>query len=261
MRDQKVKHIVIPQPTMVDDAATPDSILSVVSLSKAYGRHDVLHDVSLDVKCGEIVGLLGPDGAGKTVTFFSILGLVKINAGQIILEGEDVSKMPLDRRALRGLGYLPQEKSIFGTMTVEQNILTVSELFEHDSTLRRLKLQELLEEFQIEYVRKVPGRALSGGERRRCEIARAMAAEPSIMLLDEPFAGIDPMSVRDVTHMVRELKNRNIGVLMTDQNVHELVDLLDRVYVIHSGHIVFQGTPEAMLDDEMVREIYLGEEF
>ncbi|QJB70244.1 LPS export ABC transporter ATP-binding protein [Parasphingorhabdus halotolerans] len=256
-----MKHIVIPQPAIASNTAVPDSVLSVVSVSKAFGRHEVLHGISLDVKRGEIVGLLGPDGAGKTVTFFSILGLVKINAGQILIGHDDVSKMPLDKRALRGLGYLPQEASIFATMSVEQNILTVLELSEPDPVARQKKLQELLEEFHIEYVRNAPGRALSGGERRRCEIARAMAAQPSVMLLDEPFAGIDPMSVRDITHMIRKLKDHNIGVLMTDQNVHELVDLLDRVYVIHEGQIVFHGTPEVMLEDEMVREIYLGDEF
>ncbi|SIN60697.1 lipopolysaccharide export system ATP-binding protein [Parasphingorhabdus marina DSM 22363] len=236
-------------------------ILSVASIEKAFGRRQVLHGVSLDADRGETVGLLGPDGAGKTVTFFSILGLVKINAGKVLLGGEDVSRMPLDRRARRGLGYLPQEASIFSTMTVEENILTVLELFEPDRDVRMQKLDELLEDFHITYVRRVQGRSLSGGERRRCEIARAMAANPAIMLLDEPFAGIDPLSVRDIKVMIRKLKERNVGVLITDQNVLELVDLLDRVFVIHEGHIIFEGAPDAMLEDHVVRDVYLGEEF
>ena len=257
-----MKPIVIPQPAVIKELSDESSrVLSVQSVTKAFGKREVLHGISLDVDRGEIVGLLGPDGAGKTVTFYSILGLVKVNTGQILIDGEDVTKMPLDRRALRGLGYLPQETSIFSSMTVSQNILTVLELFEFDPAARALKLEELLKEFHIEYIRDIKGRALSGGERRRCEIARAMAAEPSIMLLDEPFAGIDPMSVRDIKAMIYQLKSRNIGVLLTDQNVHELVDLLDCVYVIHEGRIAFEGTTDAMLEDRMVREIYLGEEF
>lgn len=220
-----------------------------------------LDDVSFEVRPSEVVGLLGRDGAGKTVTFYSILGLLRLNSGHILLDGEDITGLSLDRRALRGLGYLPQEASIFRGLTVEQNIMTVLELFEPDPVSRAKKLEGLLAEFHIEYVRRVPARALSGGERRRCEIARAMAADPSIMLFDEPFAGIDPMSVRDIKAMIANLESHDVGILITDQNVREMVDLLDRVYILHEGHIIFSGTPAAMLEDRTVRRLYLGEEF
>ena len=235
--------------------------LSVESISKKFGRKVVLDEISLHVDRSEIVGLLGRDGAGKTVTFYSILGLLRLNSGQIFLDGTDITDLSLDRRALRGLGYLPQESSIFRGLTVEQNILTVLELFEPDPDLRAKKLDDLLDEFHIEYVRHVPARALSGGERRRCEIARAMAANPTIMLFDEPFAGIDPLSVRDIKTMIANLESHDVGILMTDQNVREMIGLLDRVYVLHEGRIIFSGTPEAMLDDKIVRHLYLGEEF
>lgn len=233
----------------------------MVSITKKIGGTEVLHGVSIDVRRAEVVGLLGRDGAGKTVTFYSILGLLPINAGHIILDGDDITNLSLDRRARRGLGYLPQEASIFRGLTVEENIMTVLELFERDPVSRSQKLDALLAEFHIEYVRKVPARALSGGERRRCEIARAMAADPTILLLDEPFAGIDPMSIRDIKAMIATLEDHDVGILMTDQNVREMVDLLDRVYVLHEGRIVFSGTPDAMLDDKMVRHLYLGEKF
>lgn len=220
-----------------------------------------LDHVSFEVRPSEVVGLLGRDGAGKTVTFYSILGLLRLNSGHILLDGEDITGLSLDRRALRGLGYLPQEASIFRGLTVEQNIMTVLELFEPDPVSRAKKLEGLLAEFHIEYVRRVPARALSGGERRRCEIARAMAANPSIMLFDEPFAGIDPMSVRDIKAMIANLESHDVGILITDQNVREMVDLLDRVYILHEGHIIFSGTPAAMLEDRTVRRLYLGEEF
>ncbi len=235
--------------------------LSVESISKKFAGKTVLDNVSIRVGRSEVVGLLGRDGAGKTVTFYSILGLLRLNSGQIFLDGNEITNLPLDRRALRGLGYLPQESSIFRGLTVEQNILTVLELFEPDPELRAQKLDDLLNEFHIEYVRHAPARALSGGERRRCEIARAMAANPTIMLFDEPFAGIDPLSVRDIKAMIANLESHDVGILMTDQNVREMVDLLDRVYVLHEGRIVFSGTPDAMLDDKVVRHLYLGEEF
>ena len=219
-----------------------------------------LDHVSFEVRPSEVVGLLGRDGAGKTVTFYSILGLLRLNSGHILLDGEDITGLSLDRRALRGLGYLPQEASIFRGLTVEQNIMTVLELFEPDPVSRAKKLEGLLAEFHIEYVRRVPARALSGGERRRCEIARAMAANPSIMLFDEPFAGIDPMSVRDIKAMIANLESHDVGILITDQNVREMVDLLDRVYILHEGHIIFSGTPAAMIEDRTVRRLYLGEE-
>ncbi len=233
----------------------------MVSICKKFGKKTVLEDVSITVGPSEVVGLLGRDGAGKTVTFYSILGLLRVNAGHICLDGEDITALPLDQRALRGLGYLPQEASIFRGLTVEQNIMTVLELFEPDPRLREEKLSELLDEFHIEYVRHVPARALSGGERRRCEIARAMAARPSIMLFDEPFAGIDPMSVRDIKAMIADLESHDVGILITDQNVREMIDLLDRVYVLHEGRILFSGKPQDMLQDKAVRHLYLGEAF
>ena len=246
---------------MADTGALNGVGLSVVSIIKKFGKKTVLKDVSIDVRPSEVVGLLGRDGAGKTVTFYSILGLLRVNSGHIFLDGEDITRLPLDRRALRGLGYLPQEPSIFRGLTVEQNIITVLELFERDPVARAQKLDDLLDEFHIEYVRKTPARALSGGERRRCEIARAMAAQPSIMLFDEPFAGIDPLSVRDIKAMIATLENHDVGILLTDQNVREMVDLLDRVYVLHEGQIVFNGTPDAMLEDKTVRRLYLGDKF
>lgn len=257
-----MKHFHIPIMAHHTETTVADSTgLSVVSITKKFGRKTVLDNVSIRVGRSEVVGLLGRDGAGKTVTFYSILGLLRINAGHIFLDGNDITGLPLDRRSLRGLGYLPQESSIFRGLTVEQNIMTVLELFEPDPGLRAQKLDDLLNEFHIEYVRHAPARALSGGERRRCEIARAMAANPTIMLFDEPFAGIDPLSVRDIKAMIGELESHDVGILITDQNVREMVDLLDRVYVLHQGRIVFNGTPDAMLDDEVVRHLYLGEEF
>ena len=257
-----MKHIHFPHLSHVAKTAEVDRTgLSVVSISKKFGRKMALDHVSFEVRPSEVVGLLGRDGAGKTVTFYSILGLLRLNSGHILLDGEDITGLSLDRRALRGLGYLPQEASIFRGLTVEQNIMTVLELFEPDPVSRAKKLEGLLAEFHIEYVRRVPARALSGGERRRCEIARAMAANPSIMLFDEPFAGIDPMSVRDIKAMIANLESHDVGILITDQNVREMVDLLDRVYILHEGHIIFSGTPAAMLEDRTVRRLYLGEEF
>tara|TARA_R110001599_G_scaffold316145_1_gene525224 strand:+ start:731 stop:1483 length:753 start_codon:yes stop_codon:yes gene_type:complete len=245
----------------METAVVDSAGLSVVSINKKFGRKTVLDDVSIHVRPAEVVGLLGRDGAGKTVTFYSILGLLRVSSGHIFLDGEDVTDLPLDRRALRGLGYLPQESSIFHGLTVEQNIMTVLELFEPDPVLQAQKLDGLLNEFHIAYVRHVPARALSGGERRRCEIARAMAANPTIMLFDEPFAGIDPLSVKDIKAMIANLESHDVGILITDQNVREMVDLLDRVYVLHEGRIVFEGSPDAMLADKIVRHLYLGEEF
>lgn len=257
-----MKQIILPTlPHFAEAAALEGTGLSVVSLTKKFGKKTVLSNVSIEVRPSEVVGLLGRDGAGKTLTFYSILGLLRINSGHIFLNGEDITRLPLDQRALRGLGYLPQEASIFRGLTVEQNIMTVLELFELDPVLRAQKLDALLEEFHIDYVRNTPARALSGGERRRCEIARAMAADPNIMLFDEPFAGIDPMSVRDIKAMIANLERHDVGILITDQNVREMVDILDRVYVLHEGQIVFDGTPQAMLEDKLVRHLYLGEEF
>jgi len=235
--------------------------LEVRSIAKSYDKRAVLHDVSLDVHRGEVVGLLGPNGAGKTTCFYSVMGLVKPDSGRIFLDGEDITDLPMYRRAILGLGYLPQETSIFRGLTVEQNILAVLEVAEPDAHARRERLEQLLSEFGIGALRESPAMALSGGERRRCEIARALAAEPSIMLLDEPFAGIDPISIADIRELVRELKQRDIGVLITDHNVRETLDIVDRACIIYDGQVLFQGTPEALVADQEVRRLYLGESF
>jgi lipopolysaccharide export system ATP-binding protein len=243
------------------EAQQPTSGLEVRSIAKAYDRRAVLHDVSLDVHRGEVVGLLGPNGAGKTTCFYSIMGLVKPDSGRIFLDGEDITALPMYRRAILGLGYLPQETSIFRGLTVEQNIIAVLEVAEPDWHARRERLERLLNEFGLIDLRDAPALALSGGERRRCEIARALAAEPSIMLLDEPFAGIDPISIADIRELVRELKERDIGVLITDHNVRETLDIVDRACIIYDGQVLFAGTPEALVADQEVRRLYLGESF
>jgi lipopolysaccharide export system ATP-binding protein len=235
--------------------------LSVVSIAKAYDKRLVLADVSLDVARGEVVGLLGPNGAGKTTCFYSIMGLAKPDAGRILLNGDDITGLPMYRRAVLGLGYLPQETSIFRGLTVSQNIAAVLELVEPDEKVRAEKLENLLSEFHIDRLRDSPAMALSGGERRRCEIARALAADPSIMLLDEPFAGIDPISISDIRGLVRALRNRDIGVLITDHNVRETLDIVDRACIIYDGRVLFQGSPAALVADENVRRLYLGEGF
>jgi len=235
--------------------------LEVRSIAKSYDRRAVLHDVSLDVQRGEVVGLLGPNGAGKTTCFYSVMGLVKPDSGLIFLDGQDITELPMYRRAILGLGYLPQETSIFRGMTVEQNILAVLEVTQPDRGLRHARLEQLLGEFGITALRDSPAMALSGGERRRCEIARALAAEPTIMLLDEPFAGIDPISIADIRELVRELKSRDIGVLITDHNVRETLDIVDRACIIYDGQVLFAGTPEALVADQEVRRLYLGESF
>ena len=235
--------------------------LEVRSIAKAYDQRAVLHDVSLSVARGEVVGLLGPNGAGKTTCFYSVMGLVKPDSGRIMLDGQDITGLPMYRRAILGLGYLPQETSIFRGMTVAQNIMAVLEVAEPDKKVRAERLEQLLEEFHIARLRDAPAMALSGGERRRCEIARALAADPSIMLLDEPFAGIDPISISDIRKLVRELKKRDIGVLITDHNVRETLDIVDRACIIYGGQVLFQGTPEALVADQEVRRLYLGESF
>jgi lipopolysaccharide export system ATP-binding protein len=235
--------------------------LEVRSIAKSYDRRAVLHDVSLDVHRGEVVGLLGPNGAGKTTCFYSVMGLVKPDSGRIFLDGQDITQLPMYRRAILGLGYLPQETSIFRGMTVEENIMAVLEVAQPDASLRRDRLEQLLGEFGIAALRDSPAMALSGGERRRCEIARALAAEPTIMLLDEPFAGIDPISIADIRELVRELRSRDIGVLITDHNVRETLDIVDRACIIYDGQVLFAGTPEALVADQEVRRLYLGESF
>ena len=244
-----------------EQAATTDIGLDVRSIAKAYDRRAVLHDVSLAVHRGEVVGLLGPNGAGKTTCFYSVMGLVKPDAGRIFLDGEDITDLPMYRRSILGLGYLPQETSIFRGLTVEQNILSVLEVVEPDRHVRAERLEKLLGEFGLTALRESPAMALSGGERRRCEIARALAADPSIMLLDEPFAGIDPISIADIRELVRELKQRDIGVLITDHNVRETLDIVDRACIIYDGQVLFAGTPQALVADHEVRRLYLGESF
>jgi lipopolysaccharide export system ATP-binding protein len=241
--------------------ATLASGLSVVSIAKSYDKRIVLSDVSLSVGRGEVVGLLGPNGAGKTTCFYSIMGLVKPDSGRIMLDGADITGLPMYRRAILGLGYLPQETSIFRGLTVEQNIIAVLELAEPDKAERAERLEFLLDEFGLTRLRKAPAMALSGGERRRCEIARALAATPSIMLLDEPFAGIDPISIADIRDLVKDLKQRGIGVLITDHNVRETLDIVDRACIIYDGRVLFAGSPQELVADENVRRLYLGEGF
>ena len=235
--------------------------LEVVSIAKSYDKRAVLTDISLSVGKGEVLGLLGPNGAGKTTCFYSIMGLVRPDSGRILLDGVDITRLPMYRRAILGLGYLPQETSIFRGMTVEQNIATVLEMVEPDKATRMAELDRLLDEFGLTRLRASPAMALSGGERRRCEIARALAANPSIILLDEPFAGIDPLSISDIRHLVIDLKNRGIGVLITDHNVRETLDIVDRACIIYGGQVLFAGSPEALVADANVRRLYLGEGF
>jgi len=248
-------------PRAAVEPATGVGGLEVRSIAKAYDRRAVLHDVSLDVHRGEVVGLLGPNGAGKTTCFYSVMGLVKPDSGRIFLDGSDITELPMYRRAILGLGYLPQETSIFRGLTVEQNIMAVLEVAEPDPQARRDRLEKLLGEFGLTHLRESAAMALSGGERRRCEIARALAADPSIMLLDEPFAGIDPISIADIRELVRELKKRDIGVLITDHNVRETLDIVDRACIIYDGQVLFAGTPQALVADHEVRRLYLGESF
>ncbi len=235
--------------------------LEVISIAKSYDKRAVLTDISFSVAKGEVFGLLGPNGAGKTTCFYSIMGLVKPDSGRILMDGEDVTKLPMYRRAILGLGYLPQETSIFRGMTVAQNIACVLELVEPDKQVRASELERLLSEFGLTRLRESPAMALSGGERRRCEIARALAAKPSIMLLDEPFAGIDPLSISDIRDLVIDLKERGIGVLITDHNVRETLDIVDRACIIYGGQVLFAGSPQELVADENVRRLYLGESF
>ena len=243
------------------DKRAMDDGLEVRSIAKSYDKRAVLHDVSLQVHRGEVVGLLGPNGAGKTTCFYSVMGLVKPDSGRIYLDSQDITELPMYRRSILGLGYLPQETSIFRGMTVAENIMAVLEASESDRHRRNERLEQLLGEFGLTALRDSPAMALSGGERRRCEIARALAADPSIMLLDEPFAGIDPLSISDIRELVRELKSREIGVLITDHNVRETLDIVDRACIIYDGQVLFAGTPEALVADQEVRRLYLGESF
>jgi len=235
--------------------------LEVVGIGKSYDRRVVLRDISLNVRRGEVVGLLGPNGAGKTTCFYSIMGLVRPDHGRILLDGVEITPLPMYRRAALGLGYLPQEASIFRGMTVAQNIEAVLEVSVDDKADRARVLERLLKEFAIERLRDTPALALSGGERRRAEIARALASAPSIILLDEPFAGIDPISIADIRNLVAHLKDRDIGVLITDHNVRETLDIVDRACIIYDGRVLFEGSPRDLVANPDVRRVYLGENF
>jgi lipopolysaccharide export system ATP-binding protein len=235
--------------------------LVATNLGKRFQRRPVLRDVSISVKRGEAVGLLGPNGAGKTTCFYIITGLISADVGSIMLDGHDITGLPMYRRARLGIGYLPQEASIFRGLTVEQNIRAVLEVVEPVVDAREAMLDELLAEFSITHLRRTPALALSGGERRRVEIARALATQPHFILLDEPLAGIDPIAVNDIRELVRHLKNRGIGVLITDHNVRETLDIVDRAYILHDGRVLMEGAPGEIVADVNVRRVYLGERF
>jgi len=237
------------------------SILKANDLVKQYSKRAVVDGVSVSVKQGEIVGLLGPNGAGKTTTFYMITGMIKPNSGEILLDGDDISNEPMYKRARLGIGYLPQEASIFRKMTVYQNIYSVLEFMTMDKADKEDKVNELMKEFGIAHIAASKGFVLSGGERRRTEIARAIASDPKFILLDEPFAGIDPIAVEEIMKIVAKLKNKGIGVLITDHNVHETLSIVDRGYILIEGKIFRQGSSEELAGDEMVRKLYLGETF
>lgn len=242
-------------------AAPQRDVLQAQALAKSFKRRKVVRGVSLNIRRGEAVGLLGPNGAGKTTVFYMITGLIPADEGRIIIDGHDVTRLPMYRRARLGIGYLPQEASIFRGLTVEENILAVLEIVESNRKERKRQLDALLEEFDIARLRKSPAIALSGGERRRVEIARALASRPSYMLLDEPFAGIDPIAIGDIRALVRHLTQRGIGVLITDHNVRETLELIDRAYIIYDGQVLTEGRPNEIIANEEVRRVYLGDQF
>jgi lipopolysaccharide export system ATP-binding protein len=235
--------------------------LKVVNLRKSYSKKVVIRDVTLELGRGEVVALLGPNGSGKTTCFYSIAGLVTPEGGKVIVDGRDVTTLPMYRRAKLGIGYLPQEMSIFRGMTVEDNIMSILEIAVPEKRKRRERLEELLSEFSIEHLRRASALALSGGERRRVEIARCLAAGPKYVLLDEPFAGVDPIAVSEIRHLVADLKNRGIGVLITDHNVQETLQIVDRAYILHDGKVLMSGTTAEVVADENVRRVYLGNSF
>ncbi len=241
--------------------AEGDQGLKIRNLRKSYRKRLIIRDVNLDVTRGEVVALLGPNGSGKTTCFYSIAGLAMPDAGQVLIDGRDVTTYPMYRRAQLGIGYLPQERSIFQGLNVEDNILAILEIVEKDRTKRRERLEELLNEFSIAHLRRTPSVALSGGERRRCEIARSLAANPKYLLLDEPFPGIDPIAVGDIRDLVTDLKHRGIGVLITDHNVRETLEIVDRAYILHDGGVLMSGTADEVVRDENVRRVYLGQSF
>lgn len=245
----------------VPSPAIGDSILEAKSLAKRYRSRTVVKDVSLLVRNGEVIGLLGPNGAGKTTCFYMILGLVPLDGGTIFLDGQDISRFPIHRRARLGLSYLPQEASIFRKMTVAENIKAVLELQELEAKDVEERLENLLNDLHVSHLRNNPAISLSGGERRRVEIARALASEPRFILLDEPFAGVDPIAVLDIQQIIRFLKNRGIGVLITDHNVRETLGICDRAYIINQGSVLSFGKPDEIIYNESVRKVYLGENF
>jgi len=236
-------------------------ILRSQNLVKKYKNRTVANNVSVEVKQGEIVGLLGPNGAGKTTSFYMIVGMVKPNSGKIFLDDLDITKEPMYRRAQLGVGYLPQEASVFRKLSIEDNLRAVLEMTKLTKKEQELKVEKLLDEFALHHVRKNLGDQLSGGERRRTEIARALATDPKFILLDEPFAGVDPIAVEDIQNVVRKLKDKNIGILITDHNVHETLTITDRAYLLYSGSVIKSGTADELANDEQVRKVYLGQNF
>lgn len=236
-------------------------ILTAKNLFKKYGLRQVVNDVSIEVNQGEIVGLLGPNGAGKTTTFYMVVGFVTPNAGNVFLDNEDITALPMYKRAQYGIGYLPQEASVFRKLTVEDNIKAILEMMPLTKEEQKEKLESLIQEFNLYKVRKNIGDSLSGGERRRTEIARALASSPKFILLDEPFAGIDPIAVEDIQHIVEKLKTKNIGILITDHNVQETLSITERAYLMFEGKILRAGTAEQLAEDEIVRKVYLGQNF
>lgn len=241
--------------------ATDEGGLKVVNLGKSYKRRRIIHDVTMELKRGEVVALLGPNGAGKTTCFYAIAGLVTPETGHVFIDGQDVTLLPMYRRARLGIGYLPQEASIFRGLSVEDNINAILEQWVPDRKKRHERLEELLGEFSIEHLRRASAMTLSGGERRRVEIARCLASNPNYVLLDEPFAGVDPIAVADIRKLVAQLKDRGIGVLITDHNVRETLGIVDRAYILHEGHVLMSGTAEEVVNDENVRRVYLGQNF
>lgn len=246
---------------MAFDVTEGSGGLVVENLRKSYRKRLVIRDVSLSVARGEVAALLGPNGSGKTTCFYMIAGLVSADAGQVAIDGSDVSGLPMYRRARMGIGYLPQEMSIFRGLSVEDNILAILEIHEPNRNAARARLDELLSEFSIEHLRRAPALALSGGERRRAEIARCLAAGPKYVLLDEPFAGVDPIAVGEIRALTAQLKDRGIGVLITDHNVRETLSIVDRAYILHDGKVLMSGTPEEVVQDDNVRRVYLGDSF
>jgi lipopolysaccharide export system ATP-binding protein len=238
-----------------------DTGLQVTGLRKSYRKRIIIHDISLELRRGEVVALLGPNGSGKTTTFYSIAGLTSSDGGQVKIDGMDATTMPMYRRARMGLSYLPQETSIFRGLNVEDNIKSILDISTPLKSERQAKLEKLLSDFRIEHLRRTPALALSGGERRRVEIARALATDPKYILLDEPFAGVDPISVNDVRNLVSELKSRSIGVLITDHNVRDTLKIVDRAYILHDGRVIVSGLPEDVVNNDNVRRVYLGNDF